>query len=261
MFGVSGQQGSEAGNRSPRGLESRSSRNLQLTEGGQRMPVTNCTRTLVVAQLVLFWMVGTRAAEGDTCQNLRLVLAEDFEQGADRWETTDEASWSLHPHGDGKAFGLNRRVSNYRPRLRSPHNIALIKGVSVGDFVLKLSVKSTLDTGGHRDCCLFFSYQDQAHFYYVHLGARPDPHSGQIMIVNGEPRVALTRNNNRTPWDEHWHEVKLVRDVQNGKIEVYFDDMDKPLMQAVDKAFGRGRIGIGSFDDMNDFDDIKLYGN
>jgi hypothetical protein len=31
-------------------------------------------------------------------------------------------------------------------------------------------------------------------------------------------------------------------------------------MSVVDKTFGKGRIGIGSFDDMNDFDDIKLHG-
>ena len=64
-----------------------------------------------------------------------------------------------------------------------------------------------------------------------------------------------------TPWkNETWHRVKLVRDADTGKIEIFFDDMTKPLMSVVDKTFGRGRIGIGSFDDMNDFDDIRLRG-
>lgn len=31
-------------------------------------------------------------------------------------------------------------------------------------------------------------------------------------------------------------------------------------MSASDTTFGKGRIGIGSFDDMNDFDDVRLYG-
>jgi hypothetical protein len=125
---------------------------------------------------------------------------------------------------------------------------------------LKLKVKSTLDTGGHRDCCIFFNHQDPTHFYYVHVGARPDPHSGQIMIVNGAPRKALTQNKNQTPWDDNWHDIKVVRCTKRGLIEIYFDDMEEPHMTAVDKTFGKGRIGIGSFDDMNDFDDIKLYG-
>jgi hypothetical protein len=81
------------------------------------------------------------------------------------------------------------------------------------------------------------------------------------MIVNGAPRTALTKNKKPTPWDDGWHDVRVVRNADSGLIEIYFDDMDTPHMKTVDKAFGKGRIGIGSFDDMNDFDDIRLYGN
>ena len=198
--------------------------------------------------------------ETETHGDLPLVFSDDFEQGADRWETTDDSAWELHGNNGGKAFGLNRRTSNYKPKVRSPHNIALIEDVEVADFVLKLKVKSTKDTGGHRDCCIFFNYQDPTHFYYVHLGARPDPHSGQIMIVNDAPRKALTDNTRPTPWDENWHDVKVVRDTGTGAIEIYFDDMETPHMKTTDKTFGKGRVGIGSFDDMNDFDDVRLYG-
>ena len=157
-------------------------------------------------------------------------------------------------------FGLNRRVGNYQPPHRSPHNIALIKDLELTDFVMFFRVKSTKDTGAHRDCCALFCYQDPAHFYYVHLGAKPDPHSGQIMIVNDAPRVALTDNAKPVPWDDQWHWVKVVRDSAEGTIEVYFDDMENPLMRAVDQTFPKGRVGIGSFDDMNNFDDIRIYG-
>ena len=121
-------------------------------------------------------------------------------------------------------------------------------------------VKSTKDTGGHRDCCVFFNHQNETNFYYVHLGANPDPHSGQIMIVKDAPRKAITVNKNKTPWDDEWHNVKLVRNSKKGTIKIYFDNMEKPHMSATDKTFGKGRIGIGSFDDMNDFDDIKIWG-
>ncbi len=122
-------------------------------------------------------------------------------------------------------------------------------------------MKSTKDTGGHRDCCVFFNWQDAEHFYYCHLGANPDPHSGQIMIVKDAPRKAMTDNKNKTPWkSDTWHNVKVVRDTAKGTIDVYFDDMVKPHMSVIDKTYGKGRIGIGSFDDMNDFDDINLRG-
>lgn len=196
----------------------------------------------------------------ETMDGLPLVFHDDFEAGRDHWWTTDDDAWSLHATKDGQAFGLNQRVSDYQPKVRSPHNIALIKDVEVADFVLTFRVRSTKDTGNHRDCCVFFNYQDAEHFYYVHCGQRPDPHSGQIMIVNNAPRKALTDNQNNTPWDDDWHKVKLVRDTKSGRIAIYFDDMQKPHMSVVDKTFGRGRIGIGSFDDMNDFDDVRLYG-
>lgn len=205
--------------------------------------------------------LGGQAAAGvEKCQELPLVFSEDFEQGAERWETTDDTAWELRDYPEGKAFGLIRRISDYKPKVRSPHNIALIKDLEVADFVLTLRVRSTLDTGGHRDCCIFFGYQNPTQFYYIHVGARPDPNSGQIMIVNEAPRRPLTENQNPTPWTDDWHHIKVVRNTETGTIELYFDDMSKPLMTAVDKTFGKGRIGIGSFDDMNDFDDIKLFG-
>jgi hypothetical protein len=126
--------------------------------------------------------------------------------------------------------------------------------------VIQFRVKSTQDTGGHRDCCVFFGYQNPTQFYYVHLGARPDPNSGQIMIVNEAPRTPLTDNKNPVPWTDDWHQVKVVRRIETGAIEIFFDDMTKPIMTATDKTFGKGRVGIGSFDDMNDFDDVKVFG-
>jgi hypothetical protein len=203
------------------------------------------------------WVVGQAANEGN---GLPLVFSDDFESGRGRWETTDDSSWEISEENGTKSFGLNKRISNYQPKVRSPHNIALIKDLQLTDFVLIFKVRSTKDTGGHRDCCAFFCHQDAEHFYYVHLGAKPDPASGQIMIVNDAPRRPLTENKKEVAWNDQWHTVKLVRDSQASTIEVYFDDMTTPHMKATDKTFGKGRIGIGSFDDMNAFDDVRIYG-
>jgi hypothetical protein len=160
--------------------------------------------------------------------------------------------------GNG-VFGINRRESAYKPPFRSALHIALIKDVTAADFVLTFKVRSTKDTGNHRDCCIIFNHQDPANFYYAHLGAKPDPASGQIMIVQNAPRRPLTQNTKPVPWTDQWHQVKVVRDAAKGSIEVFFDDMTTPQLSANDKTFGKGRIGIGSFDDMNDFDDVRLY--
>ncbi|MCA9140732.1 MAG: hypothetical protein KDB00_28360 [Planctomycetales bacterium] len=171
----------------------------------------------------------------------------------------DPKTWKHSDHDGSKAIEITERASEYSPPVRSPLHVALIKGLELSSFEITFRVKSTLDTGNHRDCCVFFNYVDDRHFYYVHLGARPDPHSGQIMIVNDAPRLALTKNEKLTEWDDKWHDVKLVRNSDSGLIAIYFDDMQKPHMQVTDKTFSKGRIGIGSFDDLNAFDDVVIF--
>ena len=48
--------------------------------------------------------------------------------------------------------------------------------------------------------------------------------------------------------------------MDSGEIAVYFDDMDRPVMTAIDKTFAWGQVGIGSFDDTGNFDDVRVYG-
>lgn len=191
---------------------------------------------------------------------LPLVFEEDFERGAERWQPTDSSAWEIFDSGKSKIY-RQRRASNYKPPHRSPLNIALAKDAVVGDFTLDAKVRSTVKDYGHRDACLFFGYQDPAHFYYVHLGKQADDHANQIFLVNDAPRVKIsTTSTEGTPWDDEWHHVRIVRNVEAGTIEVYFDDLDKPAMTATDKHFTWGQVGVGSFDDTTDWDDIHLRG-
>ncbi|WP_442510727.1 hypothetical protein SH528x_002369 [Novipirellula sp. SH528] len=186
------------------------------------------------------------------------VFTDDFEKGHDRWELLDPDTWKLSTNDGNSTIEITKRESNYKPPVRSPGHVALIRDLELGSFEITFRVRSTKDTGNHRDCCVFFNYQDDQHFYYVHLGAKPDPHSGQIMIVKEAPRLALTKNESLTPWDDQWHNVRVVRDVTSGKIDVFFDDMTKPHMTVTDMTFKKGRIGLGSFDDLNEFDDVVV---
>jgi hypothetical protein len=96
--------------------------------------------------------------------------------------------------------------------------------------------------------------------YYVHFGKRTDDHANQVFIVNGAPRVKIsTKTTAGTPWTDEWHRARIVRDVGSGEITVYFDDLKTPIMTAVDRTFVKGRLGFGSFDDIGNFDDVKIY--
>ena len=217
-------------------------------------------------------MIAALAVAALAAGELPVVFQEDFEKdGAlEKWQPMDPSAWKIATQDGNKVLSMFKG-SRYRPPVRSPRNFALIKDLYLGDFVLDLRMQSTTKDYGHRDLCLFFGYQDPSHFYYVHMALRADPHAHSVFIVNGKPRVSLIPLPGREKdkdvfrtkgivWGDAWHHVRLVRRVSDGLIEVYFDDMTRPIMRARDKTFAWGRVGVGSFDDTGNYDEIVLRG-
>ncbi len=208
--------------------------------------------------IVLIFAVCGIASSDD---KLPVVFEENFEKGADRWEPLDKAQWEVKKTDQGRVYSQHKKQSAYKPPHRSPTNVALLKDVIIGDMELTAKVKSTHPDYGHRDAVICFGYQDPSHFYYVHLGKQADDHANQIFIVNDAPRTKISiTSTTGTNWTDNWHAVKVVRRPSDGTIEIYFDDMTKPVMTAKDKTFGPGRIGVGTFDDISDWDDIVIRG-
>lgn len=200
-------------------------------------------------------------AADESVKGLPVRFRADFEDGkADLFEPTDSKAWKVVDQGGNNVYALTVRQSDYQPPHRSPHNIALVKGVDAGKVVVDVRFQSSMTDYGHRSLCLFFNYVDPSHFYYVHFGKEADPHANQIFLVNDAPRKAISETTTEgTPWDDEWHHGRVVRDPEAGKIEVYFDDMTKPMMTATDKTFTSGRVGIGSFDDAGNYDHVVVY--
>jgi 3-keto-disaccharide hydrolase len=200
------------------------------------------------------------AALTGTRNDLPLVFFDDFESGAGRWIQTDPNAWKVVAEKDNHVYAQHQR-SQYEPPVRSPYNMARIKDVKVSDFTLQARMKQTSKEYGHRDMCLFFGYQDPAHFYYVHIATKADPHANSIFLVNGTPRVSIAQQRtDGTDWATGYHDVRIVRNVTVGTIEVFFDDMEKPIMKTVDKTFGTGEIGFGTFDDTGNIDNVIVWG-
>jgi hypothetical protein len=184
---------------------------------------------------------------------------EDFEKGMERWEPTDPAAWRLEDGPAGKCLSQFAK-SKYAPPHRSPFNIALLKEIVVGDFVLEARCRSTVKDYPHRDLCLVFGWQDPGHFYYSHLGKKTDDHANQVFLVNGADRTKIsTKTTEGTNWTDAWVKVKVVR--KSADIEVYWNDLATPVQTAKDVTFKSGRIGLGSFDDTGAWDDVVLKGS
>jgi hypothetical protein len=209
------------------------------------------------------------AAEADS--TLPVIVEEDFEGGMDRWQATDpdpsQSVWEIvevptESRQTGNHALRVKGASKYQPPFRSPHSIAWLKDAKLGDFEITAHVQNTNPSGGeHRDLCVFWGRQSPSEFYYVHFGAKPDPHACQIFIVNNEARKMITVDQAEgTPWTDGWHTIRVTRDGSDGTVKVYFDDMSEPQMTAQDTTFGAGEVGIGTFDDSGNFDDIVVRG-
>lgn len=211
--------------------------------------------------LTLLLIFGVTATTALAEKDWPVVYKTDFEDGAAEWSPTDAAAWKLRKTDKGIVYSQFVKRSKYEPPHRSPYNISLLKTPIVGSFQLDVDVLSTHEDYGHRDCCLFFGYQNAANFYYVHLGKKADDHANQIFIVNDAPRTKIsTKTTEGTNWDAKWHHVRIIRNAKTGHIRVYFDDMETPVMEAVNKTFAYGKIGLGSFDDTGDWDNLILRG-
>ena len=205
----------------------------------------------------------TWAADPQLPKGYQLLYEQTFEkpESFKEFQMTDAAAWKYSKEEQGGALELAAQ-SNYKPEVRSPVNIALIKEKVFGDFILEGDFIQTGKEYGHRDMCLFFGFQKPTQFYYVHIATKADPNAHNIFIVNEKPRTNIAKTTTAgVNWGLNiWHKVRVERKLSDGSIKVYFDDMTIPIMVAEDKNFGEGYIGFGSFDDTGKVDNIKIWG-
>lgn len=196
------------------------------------------------------------AAEPD----MPLLYENDFEDGLEGLTMTDPNAWK-HETIDGNGVAALVGASDYEPPVRSPKNIAWIDDLAVSDFILEADLQQTGREYGHRDLCLMFGMQAPQYYYYAHIASVADEHANSIFLVNNADRVSIAdERTDGTKWDDQFHKVRLVRDTESGLVELYFDDMETPIMRATDKTFAYGQIGFGSFDDVGRFDNIRIWG-
>ncbi len=187
----------------------------------------------------------------------RVQLRVDFQDGKlDRWILPRASDWEVAAEGPNRFLRLLTAGEIGEPR--RPLQYAIRKDLCLGDFDLRVKVRRA-----RNSMMIAFGYQDTLHFYYAHLSADSGDHSvhnGLFKVDGGERfRIAGQGSKPVLP-DKEWHEVRIVRQVATGKIEVYADQDPQPRFRHTDAAFRFGRIGLGSFNETGDFDDLRLEG-
>ncbi|HNZ47434.1 MAG TPA: hypothetical protein PKN92_01185 [Candidatus Hydrogenedentes bacterium] len=196
--------------------------------------------------------------------NYQLVAEADFssESCLNLFEFTDPSSWKPDDRHGRPCLNLIQGVGAYKPPVRSPFSFALLKDLQVEDFILEMDVESTdLAGGNHRDACFIFGFTARDSFYYVHVAAAADPHAHNIFIVDKKPRVNIGASATKgVGWGkEVVHRIRIERTVADGRIAVYFNDMEKPVLEGNDTRLAKGNIGFGSFDNSCCFYEMRLY--
>src|SRR5687768_929763 len=174
------------------------------------------------------------AADVNLPKGYKLLYEQTFENqdSIKSFEMTDSAAWKYSKEEKGGGALELAKQSTYKPEVRSPVNIALIKDKVFGDFILEGDFIQTGHEYGHRDMCIFFGFQKPTQFYYVHIASKADANAHNVFIVNEKPRTNIARTTTAgVNWGLNiWHKIRLERKVADGSIKVYFDDMTIPIM-------------------------------
>ena len=206
-------------------------------------------------------VVGTQSTWTLDMSSLKLVFEEDFEAGNDRWRFTDAENWTIEKDGESGNHVLSLFTPGGTAReFHAPRSIASIADLSLGSFVFEARLRHRGDAYPHQDLCIVFNGEDDYETYYAHFAPVSDEGANTVFLIDNAPResIAIYRNDGTT-WGDKWHQVRIVRDVLAGDITVYVDDMTKPAMVANDVTFTDGMVGLGSYNDIGWFDDVKVW--
>lgn len=210
-----------------------------------------------------------------------LQYEQSFEtkEGIEDFMMTDASAWELGNPDGNPALALTGE-SDYKPPYRSPLNIALIKDLTFGSFIMDVDIQQTgvrgvpireyvakhqdtSDSPGnaHRDFCFFFGFQDPARFLYIHVAKAGDNNAHQVFVVDESARTPITdfRTAGANWGLEEWRKIRIVRDLDKSTVEIFFQDMLTPIMIADEVPFEWGFVGFGSFDDTGYVDNIKIW--
>jgi hypothetical protein len=185
------------------------------------------------------------------------VLAEQPLQQRDQWQLEVPAAWEWQGEGEATTLIL-KKPSQYKSKVRRPLNLAWFGGAEWDSFTLTCEARLDVFNKGNNDVCIAFGGRSESEFYYAHLGETADGVHLQLHVVNNVDRKAITTNRAKTlPWQSnHWHQIKLMSDAASGSIKVWFDT--QLVLEASDKTIAKGRIGLGSFDDLGAFRNVVM---
>ena len=218
-------------------------------------PVANLLQleTMRTALLLLFCCTGFGAMLAAADRE----WTADFEGDSfDGWAVPLPDNWLIAEEDGNKFLRLGEAGPIGAPR--RPVMFAVWEPGCVADFVAEVKVRRK-----GRSLLIAFGFQDRLHYYYAHISSDNGDHAvhnGLFKVDGGERfRIAGAGSAPALPTAD-WHHVRIIRETESGRIDVFMDGDSEPRFHVFDRSFAFGRVGIGSFDETGDFDDFRLQG-
>lgn len=226
----------------------------------------SCARyllTLATLPLFLATVVSAQAdlpASTPICPpDYPVVFSADFVTTAEGWKARAGSEWKHEPTGGGQ---LKLVKSGEMGGFRAPKAWTVREDQKPeGSFVLTARARclTTPKTPG-RDILLILGWNGPLDYHYVHFAAENSPVRNVVMEVKPTGRTLLPHAIQPSPklTKTDWQTVRVWYDRPSGMLRCFVDDMEKPMMAVAIKDLPVGAIGIGSFDDLADFDSVSL---
>ena len=210
------------------------------------------TVALIASYAVFVWP----APAYSDARKASLSIQDDFNAGSlNAWELPFSEDWEILREGGLPYLHMKRSRPPGVPR--RPLQFARLKEVKAGSFTLNVKVRRA---GGSM--IIVFNYVDTLHFYYVHLSKDPGTqiavHNGIFIVDGGDRRRIAGLDASAALPDRSWHDVRIVRNVSSGSIQVFLDKQTTPRFSVIDHTFTGGQVGVGSFDETGDFAHLRL---
>lgn len=200
-----------------------------------------------ICVLVLVLVLGAMGAAQESFSTRPDFTAADV---LTRFTLDGNGAWEV---ADGKLI-LSKAGTPAGP-IRRPAALAILQSEPLVRATVQVEMRSTAPLEvKNRDLEIVFGYVSPKRFYYVHLAGITDAVHNGIFLVNDKDRRRI--DDGTAPaqlTDREWHRVRLERDGETGRIEVFVDGAEQPSLAASDTSIRAGRIGLGSFDDTGEF--------
>lgn len=177
-----------------------------------------------------------------------------------QWSVYNAADWKVATDQDGKQMLELNTPREPLPGPRRPFQFAIAQTPDFSRVTVEADVRPR-----RRSLIIVFAYRDPAHFDYAHLstdtGMKQPVHNGVFHVFGGERvRISSQEGPAAFPATNHWYHVVLKYDGTKGEVRVTVDGKAVPALHAVDLSMHSGKVGLGSFDEIGDFKNVKITG-